>query len=107
MLRAMLFIMCLLLTVLGGSLASSEQKAAKTSNNKLYNSCFSKCRIDCENPSGKENVLCADIISKCKKECDKYKIEKVPEKTVEEDEQDDYLRKRELNELKKLIGVGF
>ena len=100
MFRAIFLVVCLLLTVFEECSAS-----------KKYQECYLRCKAeadlpDCEDSSGKRAVLCGNPITQCTEKC-KNLVETVAEKNVEEDEQDEYIRKRELSELKKLIGIAF
>jgi hypothetical protein len=104
MVRAVFLITCLLLTILGECLA---RKAPSTKN---YNECFLTCKTDfakdCKSGNVNKAVYCGgDSDLWCQESCDYLQIT-LPDDKVEEDEQeDDDLKKRELDELKLLIGV--
>ena len=106
MIRAGLLITCLLLTIVGESLASS-----KRSSTNQYIQCFQQCLNDCEGPYVNQAVLNCGPDAKesyCQSVCDDYAIT-VPDEIIEDDEREylsPELKKRELDELKKLIGVG-
>ena len=102
MFRAVFFFVCLLLAVFGESLASSKDPITP---DKRYRKCFVLCE-DCKITSAKRACMNIIIDTPCEQQCMKH-LPKVEEENIEEDEQNYFLRKRELSELKELIGVGF
>ena len=101
MFQAIFLVVCLLLTVFEECSAS-----------KKYQECYLRCKAkadlpECVDSSGRTAVLCGNAITRCPEDCKDFETVNLSEKNVEEDEQDEYIRKRELSELKKLIGIAF
>lgn len=108
-------ITCLLLTIVGQSFEESITKRSSTYN---YDNCYRKCAIrykeicteSDESLNKAARVYCAPDgqVRFCQNDCDDQ-AKKVHEEPVEDDEEEYLsadLKKRELDELKKLIGIA-
>ena len=102
MLRALL-ITALILAILGQSMGNKSKK---------YISCFKDCEAnfhsDCAMKDRMNNpASCLDIKRRCQDQCEPYET-KVEEGSAEGKNlrSDDLINKRELDELKLLIGYG-
>ena len=111
MVRGTVLITCLLLTILGQSFGEFVTNRSSTKNyEKCYKECVKPCNGFTESVNKAARVYCAldGQVRYCQNYCDDY-AKKVHEEPVEDDEEEYLsadLKKRELDELRKIIGIG-
>jgi hypothetical protein len=111
MARVAVLITCLLFTILGQSFGKfTTKRSSSNSYLRCYQACENQYLADCASGAAgnKAGLICVPDgqVSWCQNACDKFS-DKVEEQPVEDEEEylSDDLKKREMDELKKLIGI--